>query len=44
MTHDHQALYFFLQAEINKETNYEFDHLPQLIAGEGFKAPRPLAG
>lgn len=44
MTRDRQAPYLFLQVRISKETNLEFDRSPQLIAGEGFKAPRPLAG
>ena len=43
MTRDRQALYLFLQARISKETDYEFDHLPQLFREEGFKTPRPLA-
>ena len=43
MTRDRQALYLFLQVRISKEIDYEFDRLPQLFRGEGFKAPRPLA-
>ena len=41
---DRQALHFFLQARISKETDLNLIAHLNSFAGEGFKTPRPLAG